>query len=348
MNITTVFETWKTFSLLKKAMISVGGIFLLAIIIPILLLVVAFINSTLGTGHGGSMSIPGMSTAYNSNGDYKMAARMAAPSYRDTSNGYSPQESFSPSPTKAESEKYELSSYSASINTRNIEDDCAKIQALKADASVIFLQADTSKTNCWYSFKAEKDGVQKVLNTLKALDPESLNENIQTIAGSLTNYQRRQEILEKQLGSVDTTLKNAIDSYEKLSSLAVASRDAQSLTIAINNKIDIIDRLSTKKLSIEEQLRSISYSSSDDKTSTQYAHFSVTLTKDSYVDFDQLTASWKYETKRLLSEINTSLQDLTLGFFSVFLVLIKYTLYLLIAIVFIKYIKRTIVWIWNR
>lgn len=347
---TTLIEKWNSFSFGKKVMCVIGGIFLTAIVYVTLM---TFSQTMLGVGQGESFSgssIPTLSmpSSYgygtvNSNAQYSVASD----SYGET-RSYAPSPSYSGVSIKSEAEKYELSSYTASIKTRTIDEDCAKIQSLKSDTSVIFLYATTGKTYCNFSFKVEKAGVQKVLDTIQSMDPDALSENVRTIAQTLTNYERRKQTLENQVISIDKTLNDAIRSYEELSSLAVKSKDAQSLAIAINNKIDIIDRLVSKKLSIEEQLQAISNTSSDDMKETLFAHFSVSLTEDTYIDTEAILTSWKYETKKLLSQINNSLQDLTLGFFSVLLTLLKYTLYFLVLVAFLKYVKRAVLWIWNR
>lgn len=338
MNFIEIQEKWATFSFGKKVVLGITVIFLVMVVYTMYR---TFLGSVLGIGQGGSVNSMSVPPIYNKGG----MVGYSADSYRESSY-YTPQ---APAVTnKAEAEKYELSSYNATIKTRHFEEDCASVQALKKDSSVIFLSVNSAKTYCTFSFKVEKAGLQKVLDILKGMDPDSLNENVETIAATLATYDRRKEILETQLTVVDATLKNAIASYEELSSLAVKSRDANSLATAINNKIDIIDRLSTKKLSIEEQLRSMSLSSSDSKAETGFAHFSVSVTKDTYIDGEAIATSWKYATQTLLNKINILLQELSLGFISVMLTLLKYMLYLLVFVALLKYVKRAVIWIWNR
>lgn len=339
MNFIEIQEKWATFSFGKKAVIIICGIIIAMVLYTFSKSFLSY--SLMGVGQGGSMSVPPI---YNKGG----MVGYSADSYRESSY-YTPPSAY-PAPAvtdKVDAEKYELSSYNATIKTRHLDDNCASVQALKKDSSVIFLSVNSAKTYCTFSFKVEKAGLQKVLDILKGMDPDSLNENVETIAATLATYDRRKEILETQLTVVDATLKNAIASYEELSSLAVKSRDANSLATAINNKIDIIDRLSTKKLSIEEQLRSMSLSSSDSKAETGFVHFNVSVTKDTYIDGEAIATSWKYATQTLLNKINTLLQELSLGFISVMLTLLKYVLYLLVFVALLKYVKRAVIWIWT-
>ena len=342
MNFTTLYEKWNTFSFGKKVGFSMFLLFLLTITLLIFIVVLSTLRGTsFGVSSTQSLRAPGIpSYGYATDKSYNGSAYNSA-------NYVAPQPYSASSITK-EAEKYELSSYNANIESGNIDEDCKKVQNLKADESIIFINANLAKTYCGYAFKVEKVSVQKVIDMLKSVDPKVLSENVQTIQQALTNYERRKEILENQLTSIDSTLKEAVKSYEELSALAVKSRDTQRLALAINNKIDIIDRLSTKKLTVEEELRLLTDASSDDKNDTQYAMFTISISKDTFIDKEAIVSSWKSQTKILLNDINSTLQDVTLGFFSILFSLLKYILYFLTLVILLKYIKRVVVWLWNK
>lgn len=355
MNWNTIIENWRSFSLFKKVGLGILGIVMLVV----LLTVVAYVQMSMGYGRGYSqsgMAIPMMPNTVSISGksvaSYAVAPSVSYGTFESARDEYSGNnftiayQGATAVTTKAED--FEQTSYQATIETGDVDRDCKVIQDLKADPSIIFLTSTKEKISCSFSFKVKKDSVEKALLAVKGLDPKQLIENIHTIENTLISYDRRKEILENKLQTITTILNEAVASYEKVSKLAVDTGSVSNLRQAINDKIEIVERLTQKKLAIEQELASIDNSSVTDKDETSYAQFSVYIYRNAYIDSEGLTSSWKAETKRLVQEINNSLQGITLGFLSMLFVALKYVLYLLVIVVVLKYLKQIIVYIWNK
>ncbi len=351
MNWNTIVERWNAFSTGRKVFVGI----LLVIVTIGLIIVFSFVralsNNLLGVGIGGSMPVPMMPNGgYGSANSAALSSNYYAKSASDYAygGGGNTVAYEQPAVPTSKAELYEMTSYTANIESRKVEEDCKTIQSLKADDAIIFISANTGKTSCSFNFKTDKASTQKALNAIKSLDPKQLNESISTIEDTLISYDRQREILENKLKSIDSILSEAIVAYQQVSKLAVETGSVTNLRQAINDKIDIVERLTQNKLAIEQQLAAINYGSSSDKSETNYAQFSVSIYENKFIDKDELVSSWKSETKRLLREINDSLQSITLGLLKVLLIVFTYILYLLIAVVIIKYLKRALVYIWNK
>ncbi len=350
MNWNTFVENWKSFSLVRKIVLCVVGV----VAAVVLLLVVAFIKASFGYSFGSSQGgmIPSTTLTVSApmmpvtGGVSSMSyGKVSFDTYRG--DGSSPVMYEQATPT-ADAELYEVTSYQATVESRTMEDDCKAIQALKSDDAIIFLSSSVGKTSCSFNFKAKKSASKKALDAINALNPKQLTENVNTIEDTLITYDRRKEILENKLKTIDSILTEAVASYQEVSRLAVQTGSVTNLRQAINDKVDIVERLTQKKLAIEQELASISNSNTSDLEQTNYSQFSVYITKDTFIDKDSLVSSWKSEIKRLVREINSSLQAITIGFLSVALTLITYILYLLVGVVILKYLKKGIVSIWNK
>ena len=341
-----LLETWKSFSLVRKIALVVVSMVALLVGLIIISILSSARGSLLGVGQGGNVPIPGMSQKV---GGYGVASLQSPDSY----NAY---ESYggrgvmysTPSVTTSKAEDFELTSYQVTIESRNIEEDCQSIQSLKADESIIFLSANTSKDSCSFSFKAEKQSAKKAIAVIKALDPKNFIENVRTIEDTLISYDKRKEILETELATIQKILDDALVSYEALSKLAITTGSVTNLRQAIYDKVDIIERLTQKKLSIEQELRQTGDAISSNKGEMQYEQFSVSIYKNTFVDKEALISSWKYEVKQFINEINASAQALTIGLIMFIFMLVKYILYFLVIVVIVKYLKKIVVYIWKK
>ncbi len=349
MNWNTFVENWKSFSLVRKIILCVVGV----VIAVVVLLVISFIKASFG--HSMNLSqggmVPSMSLPASRQPSYEGASSMAYSKVAYDSYGGTIGSSpivYDQAVATSDAELFEVTSYQATIESRTMEEDCLTVQNLKADDAIIFLSSNVGKTSCSFTFKAKKSSTQKALDAINGLDPKQLTENVHTIEDTLINYDRRKVILENKLKTIDSILTEAVASYQEVSRLAIQTGSVTNLRQAINDKVDIVERLTQKKLAIEQELSSISNSSSSDLDETNYAQFSVYIVKDTYIDKDGLVSSWKSEIKRLVREINNSIQAITIGFLSILFVIVKYILYLLVTVVLLKYLKKIIVMIWNK
>jgi hypothetical protein len=358
MSLQTIIETWKSFSLPRKVISVVVSTVVLFIGALIIVFVVSYFMRGFGSSSfsinqkGTSLSVgsmPGMAPRMLNYDGVSDSVQSSDYSY-GTNNTYGNRSSVyaTPAVTTRKAEDFELTSYQAQVESRDVESDCQTIQNLKSDEAIIFISANTAKDSCSFSFKTEKTKEQSAVSVIKALNPKSFTQNVATIEDRLTSYDRRKEILEHELTVLQKILDDAITSYEALSKLAITTGSVTNLRQAIYDKVDIIERLTQKKLTIEQELRQLGDSTSSSKEEIQYVQFSVSVYKNTFVDKEALASSWKYEIKQFISEMNKSLQTVTIGLVTFIFTLGTYILYLLIIVVIVKYLKRVLVYIWRK
>lgn len=253
-----------------------------------------------------------------------------------------------PSPnTGADAEKFEVTDYSASIETRKLEQTCGKFADLKAKEYVIFDNSNAYDRGCSFTFKVEAAHVAEVLAWVKDLGPKYLNESTYTIKDQVDDYTSEEEILKKKLTEIDNTLKSATTAYDEVTRLATQTRDAQSLASIISSRLDIIQRLTQERLYINEQLDRLARSKSDQMDRLDYTYFRVDVTENTFVDTRMIKESWKQALRDVVRVINDAVQGVTINLIALFFILLQWTLYALILLVIAKYGWMFAKKIWN-
>ncbi len=227
----------------------------------------------------------------------------------------------------ADSEAFEVKEYSATIETRQLEQDCKAIQSLKSRPDVIFENSNEYERGCNYTFKVEKDSVESVLAIISALNPKDLNENSYTIKREVTDYTSEIQILENKLATLDKTLAEALASYESISTLATRVGDVESLAKIIDSKLNLIERLTNTRIETSSQLERINRAKSEALDRLAYTYFHVNVYENKFVDGEEIKDSWKLAVKQFVRETNNLVQDLSIGFVTLLLTLVKFALY---------------------
>ncbi len=180
-------------------------------------------------GYGyATAKIVGAPTAYDEAGSVSLSARnvMSVP---NSSPSVPPSDPYRGA-TGAEAEEFEVTEYSATIETGDREETCGAFTDLKAKSYVIFENSNSYDHGCSFSFKVEEASVPEVLAWLKTLNPKYLNENTYTIKRQLDDYTSEEDILKKKLVEIDNTLTSATAAYAEVTRLATQTRDAASLS----------------------------------------------------------------------------------------------------------------------
>jgi len=147
-------------------------------------------------------------------------------------------------------EDFEVTDYSANIETRHLEDTCKQISGLKSREDVIFENSNEYEKGCNYSFKVKHGSVEEILDLIKTLDPKDLSENKYTIKRLVDDYTSEVEILEKKIASIEKTLADAVKAYDDVTRLATQTQNVESLAKIIDSKIGIIERLTEVRINI--------------------------------------------------------------------------------------------------
>lgn len=344
---------------LKIIGICVGGVLLLAFAFQL-------IGSSFGALTGQMRGTIGMVTpGYGGGADYDMAV---SSDYYDggygTKAGYAVSESASmpqlsarnsmpyPMPpqgtTGDTAEEFEVAQYSATIETRRLDDTCATVQALKERTDVIFENTNTYDQGCNFTFKVEKKSVEDVLAIIEKLDPKDLSENIYTIKAQIDDFTSEVEVLTKKRASIDQTLTNALAAYDEITRLATNTQNADALAKIIDSKIGIIERLTQEKININEQLDRLARAKADQLDGLDYTRFNVNVYENKFVDGEQLKDSWKQALREFVANVNRVLQDVTVGLVLLLLLIAQWVLYAAIVLVVAKYGWKIGKYIWFR
>lgn len=247
-----------------------------------------------------------------------------------------------------DSENFEITEYSTSIETRRLKDTCASVAALKALDYVVFENANEYDSSCNYYFKVASENREEILNKIKALDPKDFTENIRTIKSQVDDYTGEEEILKKKLASVESTLSNAIEAYDEITEVARDAKDAESLAKIIDSKIRVIESLSQQKINIAEQLDRLGRAKAEQLDRLNYAYFNISIYENKFIDGEVLKDSWKSAVQKFVRDTNRILQDLSINFVLLILLIIQYALYLLIITIAVKYGWKVAKKLWNK
>lgn len=256
-----------------------------------------------------------------------------------------PQPGYTPG---TDAEAFEVKQYTASIETRNLAADCEVVRSLKAKSEVIFENANEYERGCSYTFKVEKNEVETVLALIEGLNPKDVSESVYTIKQEVTDYTSEVEILEKKLASLDATLAEALASYENITALATRTGDVESLARIIDSKLTLIERLTNARLETSGQLERIARAKAEALDRLAYTYFSVSIYENKFIDGEAIADSWKGAVQRFVVEVNTLLQEISIGFISLLLLLIKFALYGVLLLFVLRFAWQFTKQVWNK
>lgn len=321
--------------ILKGTIILVAGIFVLALI----------------------MQLVGTRLTTKSVGNYAESEAPAASFGRGASEGIAFDNVFAPSSLPpmdpvfspgADAEDFEVTSYAAEYETRELSRVCTTIADLKALEYVIFETSNERDHRCDYSFKVTNERTDEVVTVLVNLDPKELNENTHTIKRSIEATISERAILQEKLAQIDETLSGAISSYDELGALATSTRDVESLTKIVDAKIRLIDRLSQSRLSVSAQLNRIVKAQADQNDRLQFTFFQVSVVENVFVDGEQLGDAWKAATRAFVRDANDVLLNVSINLVIFLLVVLQYLLYLFLLLIIAKYAWVAGRYLWKK
>ncbi len=317
------------FNLTGKQLLKLFGIVFGGLgIILVLLVVFNTFTTSLGM-RGDSLSMP---STTNFGGMNEMSYDKATMSVRNVSNSYEPPMSDNDT-SGDESEAFEVKEFSAQYETRNLEQDCSTVRALKSRTDVVFENASEYDLGCNYTFKVKKESVANVLGILEGLNPKELSENSYTIKREVDDYTSEIQILVDKLATLDSTLAEAIASYSNITGLATNAGNVESLAKIIESKIIIIERLTNARIDTSNQLERMNRAKAEALDRVGYTYFYVTMVESKFVNTEALKDSWKQAVQQSVYEMNTLIQDLSIGLLALILTIIKFALYLGIILI---------------
>ncbi len=241
-------------------------------------------------------------------------------------------------PVSKDAEDFETREYRASYEKRSIDKTCKKFEELKPLEYVVFENANKSNEYCNYRFKVEVNREQEILLLIESLDPKDFNANTFTIERSITNNTNEIEILEKKIEMLDSLLESAKEKYNKLST----SGNATALVQAINNEINLIERITNQKLSVQSRIDRLTNSTSVQEERIDYSQFNISVSERKLVDWGGILEQWKYAFERFGSEISSAVQGLTIGLILFAFTIVKFIAYISISILAVVVTTRVL------
>ena len=235
-----------------------------------------------------------------------------------------------PSPEFApgeDTETYKVKEYTATFETGDVTKECEVIADLLNRDDVIFESTNEYKEGCSYNFKVKKDSVSEILTILEDLNPKYLNENAYTIKREVTDYTSEIEILEAKLAAYEATLTQSTATYDELIRLATMRGDIDALTRATDGKLALVERISMSQIEVNAQLDRINRSKAEALDRLAYSNFYVNVYENALVNGDSIKDSWIAAVQELVSDINTFVQEVSLGFVALMFMVVKFALY---------------------
>lgn len=344
-------EFFDKFNFKPSHVLKTVGVVVLAVIV--LLLVVSLISTSVNSlrnAQTNSAVAPG-APAYFSGG-YESAQKVSMDSSLSIRNVASSLSPMPPRPTTGTTgdtaENFEVTDYSANIETRSLKNTCATVADLKARDYVIFENASEFDHGCNYTFKVKKDKVSEILGIIKGLSPKELSANTYTIKQMVDDFTSQVDILQKKLDSIDETLKKAVAAYNDVTNLATQVKDVESLAKIIDSKINIIERLTQERINVNSQLEQIGRTKAEQLDRLNYTYFHINVFENKFIDGQALKDSWQTAIKAFVQDINNVAQDMTINLVVVLLVVFQYAVYLLIIVVVAKYGWQLVRYIWHK
>lgn len=233
-------------------------------------------------------------------------------------------------------EAFEVTEYSAQIETGKKKEVCSKIASLKPLDYVIFENADEADSYCRYTFKVKTDHKEEILGHIKSLEPKNLSESVNTIKKQVDDYTSEEDILKKQLEAIETSLGGALNDYDKLRELATQARDVESLAKIIDSKVNLIERLTQQRLNIKSQLDRLSRAKAEELDKLEYVFFSVSVSERKIFDWQEIKDSWHSTFRSFVSDVNSILQDISINLITVAMRIFQFALYLMIGMLVLR------------
>jgi len=278
----------------------------------------------------GTAPFQSMKYAVSGDGDYSYSEEgvsVGAPalSYRNVEDSMiPPMPEFAPG---NDTEAYEVKEYTATFETGDATTECEAIAELVSRDDVVFESTNEYEEGCSYNLKVEKESVSEILAILEDLNPKYLNENAYTIKREVTDYTSEIEILETKLAAYDSTLTQSTATYDQLIALATARGDIDALTRATDSKLALVERISISKIEVNAELDRINRSKAEALDRLAYSNFYVNVYENALVNGDTIKDSWIAAVQALVSDINTFVQEVSLGFVALLFMVVKFALY---------------------
>lgn len=323
-------------------------------IVAILLLgiTIAVALSFLSNNHSYSTGLYGNS--FDSVENVSVSNRMMAPQggmglTEVVSDYYEPP--YIPTPTPGgytpDLETFETTNYYVSGRLRAFDEACDTLASLKADDRYHFKTLNTGLNHCRATFYTEDTYISQVMNTLEQYNGVTASWDTTSVTRHRENLESRDTIVRQQLASVERTLREAETAYDEIATFARSTRDAATLSKAIDSKLRQVEQLTQRKISLSSQLDTLAQQAADLNERLDMVEVSVNFTRSFAKNPDDTSRAWEAAWETLRDTWTNFGIGLT-AYFGVFLLyVLQYGLYLLVLIVVARFGWKLVRKIWR-
>jgi len=245
-------------------------------------------------------------------------------------------------------EAYEISSYAVTARTRTFDPLCDTIEILKADDTIDFKSLTRSTNNCRATFYVDEPQVGGVLTTLTSFNGVEVTRDTQSVTRHREQLQSRTGILRQQLASVERSLTIAETDFDEIAAFAREANDAKTLASAIREKLNLIDTLTQRKISLTSQIDSLLQQAADLEEQLNVVQFTVNISRSNPIFPNEKSRQWEQAWDNLDEQFTDTLIGLT-AFFGIFLLwTVRIALYALVAIVVVRGLWKFARLVWRK
>lgn len=303
MNFLTNFD-WSAKSIAKVFGLFVAGVVALSLVVALVAFAFRLIVQPMGVG---------VSSMRNFGGGAPEAAMMAqSDMYAKTTSNILP-----PVPgqdtVSEDAESYEITDYSLSYRPHSKTHTCDAITALKSREEIVFEESRSDERSCYFRFRVKTKSVDEVLAILQDLNPDDTSKSVYSIQKTVEGLTDELKIQEEKLTQTEVALTDAQKSYDELTRLATRANDVESLTKLIDLKLNTINRLSQEKLAISQAIDQVKKNRADQLLRLEYTNFNINVYENRLADWKNLTDSWIVAVQQFVTDLNTLIQELTIG-----------------------------------
>jgi len=265
----------------------------------------------------------------------------------------SPESLMVPTPTgptgyTSNLEAYEITSYAVNARTRTFDPLCDALQTLKADEAIDFKSLNRSTNNCRATFYVDEPQVASVLDTLSGFEGVEINRSTESVTRHREQIQSRTGILRQQLASVERSLFIAENDFDEIAAFARQANDAQTLASAIREKLNLIDTLTQRKISLTSQIDTLLQQAADLEEQLNVVQFTVNINRSNPLYPNKTSRQWEQAWAELNQQFTNTLIGLTAVFGIFLLWTVRVGLYALVGIVVIRGLYKFARLVWKK
>lgn len=251
-------------------------------------------------------------------------------------------------PSGDDAEEFEVTRYNARIKTRKLDKTCGVLDELKPLDYVIFENMRAYDDGCSYHFKVKRTHTDEILEIINALNPDELSQQTYTIKEQIEDTTSEIDVLKEQQETIRQILEEAKVSYREVTQLARSSDNAQALADTIRHRVETIERLTERRVRLANRLERLQKRRAEQLDRLNYTFFTVNVTEEKYINWQEVQASWKHSVRELVSTFNSTVQGVTVHLIGFILVAAQFVFYLLLLFFAVKYGWRFVKRNWKK